>query len=166
MSLSQILLEGRKDDFLNKFRDKFNSDELKEIFMLSRDLASNHKFLMFLGKVMESGKVDINKTRELIQNFVKYQKVLPTKDIYLFDSLQSIQDEIDQHENKVRRQVKELEGTDQVYEDNRFVIVTPKNHKTSCYYGAGTKWCTASMNGSSHFDRYNQDGKLFYISYV
>ena len=163
MSLSQILLEGRKDDFLNKFRDKFNSDELKEIFMLSRDLASNHKFLMFLGKVMESGKVDINKTRELIQNFVKYQKVLPTKDIYLFDSLQSIQDEIDQHENKVRRQVKELKGADQVYEDDRFVIVTPKNHKTSCYYGAGTKWCTASMNGSSHFDRYNQDGKLFYI---
>ena len=163
MSLSQILLEGRKDDFLNKFRDKFTGEELKDIFMLSRDLASNHKFLMFLGKVLETGKVDINKTRDLIQNFVKYQKVLPTKDIYLFDSLQSIQDEIDQHENKVRRQVKELEGADQVYEDDKFVIVTPKNHKTSCYYGAGTKWCTASMNGSSHFDRYNQDGKLFYI---
>ena len=163
MSLIGILLEGRKDDFLNKFRDKFTKEELKDIFMLSRDLASNHKFLMFLGQVLESGNIDINKTREIIQKFQKYQKVLSTKDIYLFDSLESIQDEINKHENKTRRDVKELDGADQVYEDERFVVVTPKNHKASCYYGAGTKWCTASMNGSTHFDRYNQDGKLFYI---
>ena len=62
MSLTQVLLEGRKDDFLNKFKGKFTNQELKDIFMLSRDLASNHKFLMFLGKVLETGKVDINKT--------------------------------------------------------------------------------------------------------
>ena len=163
MSLNQILLEGRKDDFLNKFRNKFTNEELKNIFLLSRDLASNHKFLMFLGDVLESGNIDYDKAKDTIEKFIKYQKVLPTKDIYLFKSLDAIQNEINAHENKARRSVRELEGADQVYEDDRFVVVTPKTHKASCYYGAGTKWCTASMNGDTHFDRYNQDGKLFYI---
>lgn len=163
MSLNNILLEGRKDDFLAKFRSKFTNEELKNIFLLSRDLASNHKFLMFLGDVLESGNIKYDVAKDIIEKFIKYQKVLPTKDIYLFKSLSAIQDEINSHENKVRRNVKELEGADQVYEDERFVVVTPKTHKASCYYGAGTKWCTASMNGDSHFDKYNQDGKLFYI---
>ena len=163
MSLNNILLEGRKDDFLSKFRGKFTNEELKNIFLLSRDLASNHKFLMFLGDVLESGNIKYDVAKDIIEKFIKYQKVLPTKDIYLFKSLSAIQDEINSHENKVRRNVKELEGADQVYEDERFVVVTPKTHKASCYYGAGTKWCTASMNGDSHFDKYNQDGKLFYI---
>ena len=163
MQLSQLLVEGRKDDFLKKFREKFTNDELKSIFLLSRDLASNHKYLMFLGNALESGNIDINKVKEVIGNFIKYQKVLPVKDIYLYDKISDIQTAIETHENKVRRDVKELDGAKQVYEDERFVVVTPETHDASCYYGAGTKWCTASKQGSSHFDTYNRDGKLFYI---
>lgn len=163
MNLKRILLEGRKDEFLSKYRSKFTGEELKNIFLLSRDLSSNHKFLMFLGDVLESGNIDYQETKDIIEKFIKYQKVLPTNDIYLFKSLGAIQDEVNSHENKIRRNVKEIEGADQIYEDNRFVVVTPKTHKASCYYGSGTKWCTTSFNGDSHFDRYNQDGKLFYI---
>ena len=116
MSLNNILLEGRKDDFLSKFSGKFTNEELKNIFLLSRDLASNHKFLMFLGDALESGNIKYDVAKDIIEKFIKYQKVLPTKDIYLFKSLSAIQDEINSHENKVRRNVKELEGADQVYE--------------------------------------------------
>jgi len=41
-------------------------------------------------------------------------------------------------------------------------VVNPLNHESSCYYGKGTKWCTAAET-DSHFKRYNEDGKLFYI---
>jgi hypothetical protein len=41
-------------------------------------------------------------------------------------------------------------------------VVSPKTHKSSCYFGSGTKWCTAASD-SGHYDRYNQDGKLFYF---
>ena len=56
-----------------------------------------------------------------------------------------------------------MEGADEVYSDNNVTIVTPLNHSASCYYGAGTKWCTATMNSDSHFNKYNTEGKLFYI---
>jgi hypothetical protein len=50
-----------------------------------------------------------------------------------------------------------------VYEDDRFKVVVPQSHDASCYYGSGTKWCTASVGSPSHFSTYDREGKLFYI---
>jgi hypothetical protein len=36
------------------------------------------------------------------------------------------------------------------------------NYESSCYYGKGTKWCTAA-DSDHQFKQYNEDGKLFYI---
>ena len=160
-----ILSEGRRDDFVNKYRNKFSNEELKKIIMLSQNLSPNNKFLMFLGDVMPTQNFDenISKAQKAVESFIKYQQALEEKDINKYQSLEDIIKAIDAHENKVRREVKEVEGADVVYEDDRFTVVTPKTHKASCYYGAGTKWCTASMNGDSHFNNYNVDGKLFYF---
>lgn len=165
MSLSQVLLEGRKDDFLRQFRDKFNQEQMKEIFLVSRGLSPNQKFLIFLGNVIDPNnfKSDIEKAKNAIEKFIKYQQVLDRKDINQYGSLEDIVDAINFHENKVRRTVDEREDADVVFENDRFTVLTPRTHKSSCYYGAGTKWCTASRNTSSHFDNYNVDGKLFYF---
>ena len=165
MSLSQVLLESRKDDFLKSYQEKFTPEQIKKIFLTSRDLATNQKFLMFLGKVLSPENFDENLStaQKTIEKFIKYQQALEQKDINVYNSIEDIVNAIKQHENKVRRDVKTIDGADVVFENDRFTVVTPKSHKASCYYGAGTKWCTASTNGSSHFDNYNVDGKLFYI---
>jgi len=165
MNLSQVLLESRKDDFLRMFRDKFSDEQLKKVFTLSRQLAPNQKFLTFLGNVVPTENFDesLSKAEKVVEKFIKYQQALETRDINQFKSLEEIITAINNHENKVRRTVKSVDGANIVYEDDRFTVVTPQTHKASCYYGAGTKWCTASMNGSSHFDNYNVEGKLFYI---
>lgn len=165
MSLSQVLLESRKDDFLNSYKEKFSPEQIKKIFLTSRDLATNQKFLMFLGKALSSENFDENlsNAQKAIEKFIKYQQALEQKDINAYNSIEDIVNAIQKHENKVRREVKSVDGADIVFENDRFTVVTPKTHKASCYYGAGTKWCTASTNGSTHFDNYNVDGKLFYI---
>ena len=165
MNLSQVLLESRKDDFLRMFRDKFSDEQLKKVFTLSRQLAPNQKYLTFLGNVVPTENFDesLSKAEKVVEKFIKYQQALETRDINQFKSLEEIITAINNHENKVRRTVKSVDGANIVYEDDRFTVVTPQTHKASCYYGAGTKWCTASMNGSSHFDNYNVEGKLFYI---
>ena len=38
MNLSKVLLEGRRDDFIKRYRKKFNDDDMKKIFMVSRDI--------------------------------------------------------------------------------------------------------------------------------
>jgi len=165
MNLSQVLTEGRRDQFLSKYKSKFQPEELKKIYLLSRDISNNHKFLDFLGKVISSGSVneDMMKAKIAIEKFIKYQKNLDKKDINQYDSLKDIDEAISKHENKIRREVKQIDGADIVYEDDRFTVVSPKTHEASCYYGSGSKWCTAAKSSDQHFMSYNRDGKLFYF---
>ncbi len=165
MNLSKVLLEGRKDEFLSRYRDKFSDEDVKKIFLLSRELASNQKFLNFLGKVISPKSLndDLIKAKIAIEKFIRFQKNLEIKDINQYETLKDIVDAIEKHENKVRRDVKQVEGADVVYEDDRFTVISPKTHQASCYYGAGSKWCTAAKSSDSHFMSYNRDGKLFYF---
>ena len=165
MNLSKVLLEGRREEFLSKYKGKFSDDDIKKIFLLSRELASNQKYLNFLGKVIspESTNEDMIKAKIAIEKFIKFQKNLEQKDINQYDTLKDISDAILNHENKVRRDVKKIDGADVVYEDDRFTVISPKTHDASCYYGTGSKWCTAAKSSESHFQTYNRDGKLFYF---
>ncbi len=52
---------------------------------------------------------------------------------------------------------------DKIYEDDRFLIIRPLSHKSSCYYGANTTWCTTSEGNNDYFNRYTSRGKLYYI---
>ena len=165
MNLSKVLLEGRREEFLSKYKGKFSDDDIKKIFLLSRELASNQKYLNFLGKVIspESTNEDMIKAKIAIEKFIRFQKNLEQKDINQYDTLKDISDAILNHENKVRRDVKKIDGADVVYEDDRFTVISPKTHDASCYYGTGSKWCTAAKSSESHFQSYNRDGKLFYF---
>jgi len=60
-----------------------------------------------------------------------------------------------------KSEVKKLEA-DKIYEDNNVLIVSPKSHRASCYYGAKTKWCTTSTD-TQHFQNYTNTGVLIYI---
>lgn len=87
-----ILSEGRRDDFVNKFRNKFSNEELKKIIMLSQNLSPNNKFLMFLGNVMPTQNFDENlsKAQKAVESFIKYQQALEEKDINKYQSLEDI----------------------------------------------------------------------------
>ena len=87
---------------------------------------------------------------------------LNLKDINQYDKISTLKKELDDYDNRIRREIKTVDDADVVYEDNEMTVVSPKTHKSSCYFGSGTKWCTASSD-SGHYDRYNQDGKLFYF---
>lgn len=165
MSLRHILLEGRKDDFIRRYRKKFSDDEMKRIFMTSREIATNNKFLGFLGKVVFSPSIDddLVKAKITLEKFIKFQKNLDEKDINKYMTLKDVEDAIRRHENRIRREVQSVDGAIKVYEDDRFTVVTPLTYEASCYYGSGSKWCTAAKSSDQHFMSYNRDAKLFYF---
>jgi hypothetical protein len=87
---------------------------------------------------------------------------LPQTDINQYKSFNELYDSITKYDSRIRRDVKQVKGGNVVYDDGVFFVVNPLNYESSCYYGKGTKWCTAAET-DSHFKRYNEDGKLFYI---
>jgi len=164
MSLVQIILEGRKEDFAKKFSNKFTEEQLRAIIDKSDVLPGQHKYLNFLGKVVnpKNFNADLNIVVKLLEKFSTISQNLNLKDINQYDKISTLKKELDDYDNRIRREIKTVDDADVVYEDNEMTVVSPKTHKSSCYFGSGTKWCTAASD-SGHYDRYNQDGKLFYF---
>lgn len=65
-------------------------------------------------------------------------------------------DVIDEPKNVDRGQAKPY------YEDADLRIIIPQDMTAACYYGQGTKWCTAGRENNM-FDRYNNDGEMYII---
>ena len=164
MSLVQIILEGRKEDFAKKFSNKFTEEQLRAIIDKSDVLPGQHKYLNFLGKVVnpKNFNADLNIVVKLLEKFSTVSQNLSLKDINQYDKISTLKKVLDDYDNRIRREIKTVDDADVVYEDDEMTVVSPKTHKSSCYFGSGTKWCTAASD-SGHYDRYNQDGKLFYF---
>ena len=164
MSLVQIILEGRKEDFARKFSNKFSEEQLRAIIDKSDVLPGQHKYLNFLGKVVNprNFNADLNIVVKLLEKFSTVSQNLSLKDINQYDKISTLKKALDDYDNRIRREIKTVDDADVIYEDNEMIVVSPKTHKSSCYFGSGTKWCTTASD-SGHYDRYNEDGKLFYF---
>ena len=51
----------------------------------------------------------------------------------------------------------------EVYRDNDVRVVIPENEQAACYYGQGTRWCTAATKGTNYFSRYSSKERPLYI---
>lgn len=88
------------------------------------------------------------------------------KDINSFDTIQDLLYFIEQYDEflKVADDEKQIkQESERIYEDDRFLIIRPLSHKSSCYYGANTTWCTTTKDNDDYFNKYTSRGKLYYI---
>lgn len=52
---------------------------------------------------------------------------------------------------------------DKIYEDSKWVLLTPKTREAAILYGKGTQWCTAATESTNYFDYYNDRGPLYIL---
>lgn len=62
----------------------------------------------------------------------------------------------------------EAEPTDkgqskQVFKDDQVRVIIPEDTAAACYYGRGTRWCTASTQGVNRFEQYNRSDRLYIL---
>jgi phage shock protein A len=159
MDFSKILLEGRVEDFKAKYTYKFGNQNTERLINVVTP-----KYLDWVGKYMDPVNFDENygKVVAALNTFDKISNNLPLTDINQYKDMGQFLDVISEYGNRTRREIESHPGGNLVYEDDRFYVVNPLNHEASCYYGKGTKWCTAAT-GDEHFKRYNNEGKLFYV---
>ena len=159
MDFLKLIQEGRVDDFKSKYGTKFNPEQLKRIID-----SVPHKYLMWVGKTFDGVNFEENfpKLYNSLNKFTNISTNLPKTDINQYQNLNDLLTAISVYENRQRRDVKKVEGGNVVFDDGKLFVVNPLDYKSSCYYGKGTKWCTAAET-DTHFKKYNEDGKLFYI---
>jgi hypothetical protein len=119
---------------------------------------------MWVGKTFDGVNFEENfpKLYNSLNKFTNISTNLPKTDINQYQNLNDLLTAISVYENRQRRDVKKVEGGNVVFDDGKLFVVNPLDYKSSCYYGKGTKWCTAAET-DTHFKKYNEDGKLFYI---
>jgi hypothetical protein len=159
MDFLKIIREGRVEDFQNKFSQKFGKEQLERITKLFLP-----KYLNWAGKNLDAIGFDekVSKLSNAVKKFDSISSNLPITDLYQYQSEEQLYSALEEYQNKQKRVVRQVEGGNVVFENDKFFVVNPLNHKTSCYYGKGTKWCTAAET-DYQFNKYNEDGKLFYI---
>ena len=166
MKFIELIFEGREDDFKATYANKFSPEKLEAIINMVNEVPGGSKFLTFLGRVLPNtvsqGIID-DTVKPVLKKFVAIGPNLEIKDINQYKTFSELSTAIQKYENRIRREVQTIEGADLVYEDDKFTVVAPLTTKASCYYGAGTKWCTASSADNTHFNNYMTDGKLFYF---
>ena len=154
-----MITEGRVEDFKSKYGQKFTPANADRIVA-----NVSPKFLNWIGKTFDAINFEENFTK-LVAALNKFEKIssnLPKTDINQYGGLTELLTSLSEYESKSKRNIRKVQGGNVVYEDDRFFIVNPLTHDASCYYGKGTKWCTAA-DSNHQFNQYNQDGKLFYI---
>lgn len=159
MNFSKLILENRIDDFKSKYRTKFTSEQIYRIIKNVQP-----KFLNWVGKNFETINFDNNfqLLLQTLKDFDKKSSNLPLTDINAYKSFSQLVDSLKEFSTKTRRQYKKIGDAVVVHEDDKYLVVNPQTHNSSCYYGKGTKWCTAATTDDA-FNRYNIDGKLFYF---
>lgn len=116
---------------------------------------------------------DKSRVVQAMDNFSKYSKKLELKDINQYKDLSDLEDKLsafgddDAKSNRQLDREKESEffkskDAKIFYQDDKIKVIVPNTEEASCYFGQGTKWCTAA-DKNNLFNSYNKSGKLYIV---
>ena len=165
MKLVNVLItEGRKEDLEKKYSKSLGKEVFNYIFNDPFMKKTNYKYGDFLLKNLSyPAKSEIDIAISLLKKFDKFSKNLEKKDINQYEDLSDLSIELSDYKSKNQSKRIDETETEKVYEDPNILIVRPLTHKSSCKYGAGTRWCTTD-NNSTHYNRYTSGAQgLYYI---
>ena len=171
-----LLLENRVSDASQKYGDNPNlsKDLFDVIIQGSGDIAGNQKYLDWIisrwlkareenPETVTSTKESVEEVIDAVRDFDKTKNILDIKNLYDYKTIDQLFDVLRAAETRQRREVSSREDANKIFENDQFVIMVPETQDASCYYGSGTKWCTAQSDSSHHFDTYKKSGEIYYI---
>lgn len=167
------MFEGLTEDIRVKYYPKIPVDVFNTYIAADPTGGKYQKWILNLLKGGLKAE-DLYKVNDYLKIFDKYKAKLPVKDInqlkslsQLFTLIEPIKLRIDggdksvESSNEQARLIKA--DTDKIYEDSKWVILSPKTQESACYYGKGTQWCTAANASDNKFNDYNSQGRLYII---
>jgi hypothetical protein len=167
----KLLLEGRVEDVKEKYFGKGNLRSEKDYqILVQHDPSDNHKYLEWMAKELaRKGSWVLNVSPHylvgLVKRFHDNLHKIEKKDLYQYQGWKDLEDTVKVAESKLSKSEEkriQKQGSKLLYSDDRFLVVSPKTQEASCYYGSGTRWCTAAKK-NNQFENYTEDGILVYI---
>jgi len=145
-----------KDHIKNSYTTTLVDMGFKEEFVKQLPLPTLVAVTDALDSVNDNTLMEVNRFVELNE-----RNLIDNKDITSYKSLDEVMAAISIAELKMIN--KDLEKfVLKLYEDDEWLIVKPLTYESSCKYGAGTKWCTASTSEEYQYHNYTRRGIVIY----
>jgi hypothetical protein len=138
------------------------------------DPTNNKQYVIWIIRRYLDGTIklfeDISSTiSEFLQKYhtLKVKKLLPAEisDInqikdkqqfnMVFRQVDTIYDKLEDKPEVTKGKAKEI------FRNNEVRVIQPLDKEASCYYGQGTRWCTAATKSNNYFDDYSETGNLY-----
>jgi hypothetical protein len=145
------------DDILTLIYEHYLITDYEDYESLSYDEANN--YIRHMNDVVERlgeaiSYYDFNKDRFTVREIKNYSNI--------DDFLQDVNEKQNTLSKKEEKKIQKS-GAEQIFSNDEVSVVKPITYEASCYYGAGTKWCTASKNTDMHWLNYSKKGNLYYV---
>lgn len=177
--LDKILTEGRLADTIKKYvgtDPELTEEVVRELF--AADPSGNNKYLdwmcsqrkkytsqsiidtvkCFHENVSRLSEKNINTIYASVHlDEIEKVKKAP-KDINSYESIESIQPICTYFEEQKPKTASRVK----IYEDDKWLVVSPLTHSASCQYGTHSNWCVSTSN-VSYYERYTKEGILVFF---
>lgn len=142
------------------------------------DPTANKKYLDWVLRLITKEKLpaeDHYKVSTALNEFIRCQPMLRrdghSVDINAYESLQDLFRALQPYEAEVSQsQLSKAERaeidaqTEVILDSKELLVISPKTKKASCFWGRGTKWCTAATDYENAFSQYTDtDGNGLFI---
>lgn len=137
------------------------------------DPTKNKEYVVFLAKMYAGGgwgsKIEDleSKIKPALQKFhllkLKRKIPAPRNDIMRYADLADFVEVVDEYPDPEGKKQADKGTSKTVFENDQVRIVVPEDQTAACYYGQGTRWCTAAQTSNNYFSHYNKDGPLYIL---
>ena len=172
----KIVMIARRDPTIPQLvRKEADNAQLADIVLSQLEKADptkNKEYTQGLAKMYANGGLKMeDATSTLTDYLIKFHKLKvkqlipsPHNDFLRYANVSDFMNVVDKYELPDDKNSAVERGHAQVvYEDANVRIIKPQDQAAACYYGQGTRWCTAATKGTNWFDRYNDKGPLYIL---
>jgi len=86
----------------------------------------------------------------------------PRNDFNRYRNLEDFYDVVDEYPDEEEVKPETKQNAQELYRDSRLIVTVPRDVAAACYYGQGTRWCTAGKNNNM-YDYYTKGDRPLYV---
>jgi hypothetical protein len=134
------------------------------------DPTPNKEYSQSIAKMYSNGLSKLEDVASTLADYLakfdklkRRKKILPPRnDFNRYKDLESFYDIVDEYpdEEEVKPEVKQ--NAKELYRDSKLIVTVPQDVQAACYYGQGTRWCTAGKNNNM-YDYYTKGNRPLYV---
>lgn len=172
---SKLVAVARRDRSIpQQFRDKDQVTDEQLIGLVldqieKSDPTKNKEYAQALAKIYGQGQTPFEDMGSTLSDYLvkfdklKRKKVIPSprNDFMRYASVGDFMSVVDEYPD-VDESPEAKGKSHEIYKDSVLRVIQPINKEAACYYGRGTRWCTAA-NTNNMFDTYANKGELFIL---